>query len=311
MRAERQMTINPIKDADTDAGAAYDPNRYKVRTYKEMNDPLNKILNQSEQKAKPEVYGSIFVLEILSKAMSSYEIYMLVEDNLNIEIDDLSIICDSHGKYTGLTIVQLKEQISQSKLNQLVSLQFKGKEITAELITTQDGYKQLIKSIVKKKLETIKLPMNISVPLVFVYGFNGELADAENYFGQCGAVLYIEKKEDHLIVYFSKESSAKSALINLNLQIFNDSEIRVSLFYPRSAERCFGVRFSNNNHIILKAIREIGNIESHKETNDNSLYILMQNVESSIKACMWLNNQQIDGSYIQTFFMKYSDYKRI
>ncbi|EAY06974.1 hypothetical protein TVAG_100150 [Trichomonas vaginalis G3] len=298
------------EDNDTDLGASYDPYRYKARSYKDMVDPFSSIIKNEEKEIESEIYGTIFTLQIMSKSMSSYEIYMLIEDKLNIEIEDLTIIKDNKGKYTGLVIVQLREKVSKSQLQQLETIQFKGKSIATQLYTSEQEYKEFIKSIVLQKLQLITLPMLKSVPLVYVYNFEGDQNDIKEVFSQVGTILLAEQKKDYFILYFSSEFEAIQASRLLNLSMINGKEIKLTLFYPRSVERSFGIRFCNDINIILNMIKKFGKIESSKQYQDGTIYILMENSKSSKKACLWLNNKKIDCSYISTFFIKYNEYKK-
>ena len=310
MKKERESDFN-FSHSQIEQNNDNSKDEYKPKSYSERVDPIVSLKNSNQINRKSNSFGYIASLELQSKKFCSYEVFMYVEDNLGIEIDELSIFRGKKEKPTGIVLLRFKQKISISKLSLLNKIPFKGKSVKTNLFYSQDEYQEYIQPLIDDKLKQIYLPFRINVPLICVAGFDIETEEdkMKELFSNCGMILLIEKYRDMFILYFSEEKSALFANRNFNLYPYKENEIRVTLFYPKNIQRAFGVRGCSDSKYIFKTILCFGKIEKYFIREDGSIFILMENIETAKAACLTLNSQKIGTNYIQTFFITYPEFQ--
>ena len=287
---------------------------YKAKPYSEAVDPMLKILAPESKEKSRELTSYIIALELQAKHFRSYEVFIFLEENLKIEVSDVSIFRGKNEKPTGIVIARLSEKVSFPKLNQLDQLLFKGKRVVTQMFANAEEYRSYVKPFILEKLKCINLPFRKAVPLVYVGGFPDGTDEnvVRELFGKVGTILLIEKSNDLFIIYFSEESAARNAERCFNLFEYDGkTELRVTLFYRRTVDRAFGIRMCSDQGSLMNEIKKFGAIESSLRKPDGTIYVLMESQACAKQACIALNSMKIGKNYICTFFITYLEYREL
>lgn len=262
-----------------------------------------------------EVQGYLFSISFKKPVeFMSYEIFEVVEAVVKAEIEEITFLHDPISKLIIEAIVQLTEEISASRLKGLHLHKFKGSKMRLRLFSNEETFLSYLENRSNDKLSKISLPLPQSTPVVYVQGFNGSEQELHRFFSRCGMINFIHRNESSNLkfdmIFFNSNAAAQKAFRTFNGIISKYGDLIVNPFYKKAEERAFAVVNCTDLKSLDSFVSNIGSVES-KKIDKNTVYYLMDSIESSSLLCVLLNSRKIGDNHLLTYFVDFEHFHKI
>ena len=288
------------------------PMQYFPQTSQNMEEVAFNAKNVEQE----EAFSQYCMLECRNDDFSNYEIRNFIQDIVHADIADISTCRDRGGFPIGYIFFKFAKTLPVTDIFQLNGKRFKNSICKVTAFRNLSEFEKSMYLISEMKIKTlVTRPVN-SVPIAYIFGFDGNNDDLSEILKTCvkEEKPIITNKECrtikyHTVTYKSKDNVLKVCKTFDGYSFSENHIIAVKPLFPLAAERAFCVRGCNDKKWLVSEISKFGKISEVKE-RDGSFYILMESMEETKPACVFLNGYVLNDEKLTTSFIEYEYFYR-
>ena len=294
----------------------YNDNIYNVNPFTpQISSETHKIPPKKEEKS-----SKFIIIYTSSPDFRGYELQNFIEERIQSNVDNLSVFCDQNGDKIGIIAVELSFPISHSVLAKILQKPFKNITLQIRAFSSKTEFQKFLEIHSVERLDSIKFTRGNHTPLVYVQNFNGDSQQLKEIFASVGNVQLVRLQKVNFgnvfIVYYNDEDTALKACKTFNnINIAEQTEpIIVKPMYKTAATQYFAVRGLNSKEECGEICSNYGKANEIKEFPEevgHTYYVYMEDLEESKATCALLNDAEINGNHIKTFFITYDRFYSI